>query len=123
MIADTVFQPTSCHFDTLAKHMPVKSKKYTALFSIGEIENKFQDCQKKKSIFGIFVTPFPVDISTLPATFQMECKELQSDIQLKNLLMSLYQTFISSLLVEKKNIHCFTVAYYSCHHFWQYVHL
>ena len=38
------------HFDTLAKHSPVNSKKYEAMFSvlIKEFKNRFQDCKKKK---------------------------------------------------------------------------
>ena len=40
--------------------------------------------------FCIFVIPFSVNISTLPGNFQMECIELQSDVQLKNLSVSLY---------------------------------
>ena len=45
----------------------------------------------------MFATPFSVDTKTLPANFQMECIELQSDIQLKNLIMFLYQTFMASI--------------------------
>ena len=36
------------HFDTLTKHSPVNSKKYTAIFSIviKQFENKIQDYKK-----------------------------------------------------------------------------
>jgi len=44
----------------------------------------------------------------LPLNFQMEYVELQSDIQLKNVIMSLYQTPVSPLLAER-NIPHFTV--------------
>ena len=62
------------HFDALAKHSPVNSKTYAAVLHvlIKEFEKRFQDCWKKSSIFGVFVTPFSVDINTLPANFQME---------------------------------------------------
>ena len=46
----------------------------------------------------------------------MKRLELQSDIQLKNLIMSLYQTFIIPILAEK-DILVITVTPYSCHHF------
>ena len=73
---------------------PVSSKKYAALLSILilEFENSFQGCRKKTTHFflGIFLTQFSVDVNTLPGNFQVECIEFQSDIQLKNLVMSLY---------------------------------
>jgi hypothetical protein len=73
------------HFDTLAKHGPVNNEKYAALLFdlIQEFENRFQDFRKNHQSFGIFTTPFSVDINILPANLQMECIELQSDIQLK----------------------------------------
>ena len=52
----------------------------------------------------------------LPASFQMECTELQSDIQHKNLMMSLYWTFIGPIFPET-NIPCFTITPDSCHHY------
>lgn len=53
----------------------------------------------------------------IPVDFQMVCMELQSDSQLKEKIsMSLYKTFISSLLA-KKNIFCFTIMPYSHYHF------
>ena len=72
-------------FDTLATHIPVSSKKYAAVVFdlIQEVENRFQDFWENNQYFAIFVTPFSVDINMLPANFQMECTELQSDIQLK----------------------------------------
>lgn len=35
-----------------------------------------------------FVTPFSPDINTLPAKFQMECIEVQSDIQMRSCLFT-----------------------------------
>ena len=102
--------------ETLAKHSPVNSEKYAAMLSIliKEFENRFQDCQKNHEF--MFVTPFSVNRSTLSADFQVELMELQSDIQLKNLIMSLYWTSISPLL-PKKSIPCFTTMPCSHHHF------
>ena len=106
------------HFDVLAKHRPVNSKKYAALLSIliKGFENRFQDLWKVINIFGIFVTPFSVDINTLPAHFQMKCVELQSAIQVKDLISSCYWTLTRSALTEK-NIPCFTIMPYSHHCF------
>lgn len=41
----------------------------------------------------MFRTAFSADINALLAKFKMVCVELQSDIKLKNLTMSLYQRF------------------------------
>ena len=49
----------------------------------------FKIAEKNDELFCVFVTPFSVYINTLPMNFQMECIELQSDIQLKNLTVSL----------------------------------
>lgn len=57
---------------------------------------------------------FSVHVNTWTGNFQMECRELQSDIQLKNLIMSLCQTFIILILTEI-NILRFTITLYSCH--------
>ena len=48
----------------------------------------------------MFVTPFAVDINTLPANFQMECIELQSNIQLS---MHICEQ-ISRMKYKKSNI-------------------
>lgn len=73
------------HLDTLAKHSPANSTKYSALLFdlIQELENGLQDFQTNKQYFHIIATPCSVDINILPANFQMECIELPSDIQLK----------------------------------------
>jgi len=59
---------------------------------IKEFENKFQDFKKQKThqFLCVFLTQFAVHINTLPVNLQMEYIELQSDVQLKNLIMSLY---------------------------------
>jgi len=68
---------------------------------IKEFEIRFQDCKKNH---------------TLHVTFQIGCIELESYIQLKLLITSLYQNFISPLLTEKDILHV-TVTPYSCHCF------
>jgi len=110
---------SSCmHFDTLAKHSALKSEEYTAMLSvlIKDFENRFHDCQKNHQF--MFVTLFSVDINTLPTNSQTECIQLQSDLQLKNLVMSLYQIFITLLLPERdKYLSLHTVTPHSCHQF------
>ena len=66
-------------YDTLAKHSPVNRGKRAAVLSvvIKEPENSFQVCRKNQQCFGLFVTPFSVDINTSLANSQMECDELQ----------------------------------------------
>lgn len=73
------------HFDCLAKYTPVRSERYASFLSIliEEFESRFQDFRENHALFSIFATPFSVDINTIPAIFQMECSELQSDIQLR----------------------------------------
>jgi len=82
---------------------PVKSEKYTAMLSIliNKLENGFQDSWKNHTFLGIFVIPFFSWHNPLPANFQMDCIQLQSDIQLQYLITSLYLTSISPLLPEK----------------------
>lgn len=86
----------SMHFDTLAKHSTLNGEEYTAMLSV--LVKEFQ-------------APLPVDTNTLRADFQVECIELQSGIQLKNPIMSVYQTFIRPLLREG-NVLRFTVKPY-----------
>lgn len=50
--------------------------------------------KKKNQFFCIVETSISVDINTWSANFQTEGIELQSDTQLKNLIMSAYQTCI-----------------------------
>ncbi|XP_067123968.1 general transcription factor II-I repeat domain-containing protein 2-like [Centruroides vittatus] len=89
------------HFNTLSKHISKKGKKYEALLFdlIQEFENRFSDFRENNLNFCIFATPFTVDIEMLPATFQMECIEFQSDIQLKEKfdhvsLFDFYKTYL-----------------------------
>lgn len=106
------------HSDISAKHSSVSHEKYAATPAvlIKEFENRFQDCPKGHSFFTIFATPFSINITTLSANFQAERMELQSDVQLKCMIMSLYQPLISPLLPEN-DIPCFTITLYSCHCF------
>ena len=113
------------HFNTLAKHSSVSGEECSALLSVlikefvKELESRVQGWKKKKKKKKkefMFVTSFSVDINILPENFQMECIKLQSDIQLKNLIMFLYQTFLRPLLPEKNILRFITIPY-SCHHF------
>lgn len=111
------WQITICILITLATHGALNSE-YAALFSflILKFENRFQDYRKNHQFFVIFVTPFSVSINTLQANFQVKWIELQSGIHLKNVVMSLYQISIKTILPEK-NIPRFTSIPYSCCHF------
>jgi len=63
----------------------------------------------------MFARPLSFDRNTLPASLQMERIELQSDTQLKSLIMSLHQAF-NALSYQRKNTLCFTTTPHS-HHF------
>jgi len=104
------------HVDTLAKRRALNSKEYAAALSvvIKEFENRFQDGWKDNQF--MFVALFSVDVSTWPVNIQMECVELQSVTQLKNLTLSLYQTSLSLLLPEREILH-FPITSYSCYCF------
>lgn len=93
-------------FDTLAKQS-YKMQKYTALISVlmKEFENWFQDCKKH---FGKFATPFSFDTNTF---FQMGCTNLQSDSQLKNLIMSLYPIFIREIPLTSQSCLIHVIAF------------
>lgn len=58
--------------DKFAKHNPVNSEKYA----------RWQDFWKT-SFFCVFATPLSVNINIVPEDFQMDCIQLQLDIQLK----------------------------------------
>ena len=64
-------------------------------------ENRFQGFKKKNiSFFGIFATPFSADINTFSMNFQMECIELQRDVQLKEKIdhvssLNFYELFLT----------------------------
>ena len=56
-----------------------------------ESGTRFQDFQKNNYHFGLFSTPFPLDINFLLANFLIGCIEIQLDTDLKkSLIMSLY---------------------------------
>ena len=74
------------HFDILANESSMNKEKYAAVLSllIKNFENRFQDL--KKYIFFFLVVYLRLHFqstNTLPGNFQVECLELQSDIQLK----------------------------------------
>lgn len=56
---------------------------------IKEFVNRFQDSKKKKKSIFFYICN-SIFNGHKYANFQMECLELQSDIHLKNLIMSLY---------------------------------
>ena len=101
----------------LAKHSPENNEKYASVLSvwIQEFENRFQDC------WYIVSSIFLANINTLPVRVQTECTELQSDMQLKILIMCLYQSSVIPLLPER-NTPCFTLLILVTT-FWQYAHL
>ena len=76
-------------------------KENVAVFCFDKVAQVYAPGLQKKEHQFMFVPPFPVDTKMLPPDFQMEYIELQSDIQLKDLIVSLYQTSISPLLSEK----------------------
>lgn len=85
------------HFDTLAKHASVNTKKFTVLLSvlIEELENRLQDFKKKHRFFffPIFAISFLVDINT--------CTKLKKK-QLKNPLAEISYVEVSGHLNIKK---------------------
>ena len=72
----------------------MNSKKYAAVLSIAvrEFENRFQEFQKSSQFFWYICDYFLIQHKYI---FKVECIDLQSDIQLKNLIMFLYQRKIS----------------------------
>ena len=91
-------------------------KENVAVFCFDKVAQVYAPGLQKKNCQFMFVPPFPVDTKMLPPDFQMEYIELQSDIQLKNLIMSLHQALIRPLLPQR-NVPRFTTRPYSCHHF------
>ena len=86
-------------FDTLAEHRPVNSKKIAAALSIliKESENRIQDCLKKSS-----------NLSHICNSIFRWHKYITCDffngmygVSIKNLIVSLYQTFTNHLTREK----------------------
>lgn len=59
--------------------------------------------KNKHQFFGIFVSAFSADINTFPASFQMQRTELQHIfISKKNVIMSLYWTFLRPPLTREE---------------------
>jgi len=88
------------HFDTLAKHSPVNSRKYAAMLSIliKQFENRFQDWSQKSSIFHFICN----SIFSRPKYITSEFSNWMCRVVIKNLIVSLYQIFISSVLSREK---------------------
>lgn len=85
--ADSTMANGCVHCDTLAEHSPANSKKkYAVVLYILMKKTGFKIAEKNHQFFGIPATPLSVHISTLPVNFHMECTELRSKIQLKNLI-------------------------------------
>lgn len=62
------------------------AKKYAVVLYILIKKTGFKIAEKNHQFFGIPATALSVHISTLPVNFHMECTELRSKIQLKNLI-------------------------------------
>jgi len=79
------------YFETLAtalmgaKISAASCEKYAALLFdlIQDFERRFTDFRQNELNFNIFVNPFCLDIGNLPTYLQMECIELQADIEIK----------------------------------------
>lgn len=85
-------------FDTLAEHSPVNLKKYAAMPSvlIQKLENRFQDCKKKKIIFFISKSIF-----SQHKYIPFENSQVMYRVAIKSSILSLYQNFIIPLLPER----------------------
>lgn len=66
------------------------------------------------------MTPFSVDINMLPTNFQMECRELQSDFQLKEKFDHPFLLDFCDTIFPVTNIPHFTIHVIA---FWQHLHL
>ena len=106
------------YFRALVKVSPVNRERYVAVLSIliQQFKNRFQDWWRNHHFFWCICNYTLVNTDTLSADFQMGCMGLQSDIQLKNQIMSLYQTFLSPVF-PGRDIPQSTVMPYSCHLF------
>lgn len=85
-----VMANTFMQLDTLAKHSPVNSEKYTAVLTI--LLKGFESSSKtakKLSFFWYLCDSISISVNARPAGFQMECIKLQADIHLKTLIISL----------------------------------
>ena len=105
--------------------LAMNCEKYVALLFnlIQDFENKFQDFWENNQYFAVFATPFSVNINMSPASFQMECIELQSGSPFKENfdLVSLLDFYRSCLprarypLLQSHLIHVVAI--------WQHLHL
>lgn len=91
-----ITQPTAnrfMHFDTLAMHSPVNSRKYVAVLSIliKQFEKNFQDGWKKSSIFHFICNAIFGRLKYITSEFS----NWMWKVVIKNLIVFLYQIFIS----------------------------
>lgn len=93
------------HFTTLNEHGGSNINKYADLIGllIKNFESKFQDFKESEIDYKIFATPFSVDINILPENLQLECIDLQADLQLKEKFFNIpLLTFYKFHLPEEK---------------------
>ena len=108
------------HFDTLAKHIHVKRKSCTTLFSILIRNLKVGFNNTKKSSFFIYI--FKIQFfrqhkyNTCKFSNGMYRVVVRYSTQIKKLIMFLYQTFVRLVLPEKIIPH-FTIMSYLCHYY------
>ena len=79
------------NFTSLNEHGGSNINKYVDLIGllIKNFESKFQDFKESEIDFKIFATPFSMDINILPEKLQLECIDLQADLQLKEKFFNL----------------------------------
>lgn len=99
------------HYDTLAEHCPMNSRKYAAGHSVvwKEFENRFQNRWKNYQFFlYIFATLLSFNTNTFFKWKVQGCDQIFNS---------------KARLCHQKNTPCFTVTLYPCHHLWQCTHL
>ena len=95
------------HSHTFAKHCLLNKEKYSTLL-FQEFEKRFQDFRQNQQSFLISATPFFVDINILHLDFQIECIEVQSDVELKEKfdhfsLLDFYELYLPKEKYPKLN--------------------
>ena len=107
------------YFPVLAEYNSKNSEEYASLILIliNEVETRFQDFRMNSQLFAIFATPFSVDITAVETKFQVECIELQSDIQLKEKSNQSSLLDFYKLYLPKETYPSFMTMPYSCSRF------
>ena len=108
---DPVIPSGVIQLDTLAKHSPVSSEKYSALLCvlIKGLENRLQDCQKIHLFFGGGVylqVHFQLTYINFLQFFKRSVQSCNSKIWL---------CLFTSFTLQDKNIPHFTITPYSCY--------